>query len=72
MTRYIPTNQQTKIRKRTFNVITVVLSANSQMPVIRGKWERLQSGRIRARYTPDEYAQCLKLLEVIRDAKETA
>lgn len=58
-----------KKRGAGFTMITIVLPIGSKMPTIQGKWERLQNGCIRARYTPDEYQQCLELFEVIRDAK---
>ena len=55
--------------KRSFRMVTILLPIGSKMPVIPGKWNRLPDGRIRARYTLDEYARCLELFEVIRDAR---
>lgn len=54
-----------KKRKTTFKIITIVLESGSKMPTIRGKWERLPGGRVRARYTPDEYELCMQVFETI-------
>jgi len=55
-----------KKRKTTFKIITIVLESGSKMPTIHGKWERLPDGRVRARYTPDEYELCMQVFEATR------
>jgi hypothetical protein len=57
-------------KSRSFNRVTILLPADSKMPTMRGKWQRLADGRIRAWYTPDELEQCEKLFELRKQADE--
>ena len=50
-------------------MITIVLENDSKMPTVQGKWERLEDGRIRARYTPDEYERCKQIFKAIREVE---
>ena len=70
---YRPTLTRPKKRKprNPFKMVTILLPVGSKMPVIRGKWKRLPDGRIRARYTLDEYLQCLQLFELLKDTEKT-
>lgn len=53
-------------RKKRITRITIVLPAESKMPTIRGKWQRLADGKIRAWYTPDEHEQCKKIFQSLQ------
>jgi hypothetical protein len=73
---YSNTLHRQKVRKRKLfskrhgqREIKRILPAGSKFPTIRGKWESLGSGQIRAWYTPEEYAQCRKMFKLIKDAR---
>lgn len=51
--------------RETFKTITIRWQADSKIPTIRGKWRRMDDGRIEARYTRDELAKCLEFFEVL-------
>ena len=53
-------------KKKKINRITLLLSADSRMPTIRGKWKRLADGKIRAWYTPEELKQCTDILKTLQ------
>jgi hypothetical protein len=50
-----------------FKTITIRWPADTQMPVVHGKWQRLTDGRIQAVYDPLEFSICKSLLELLRD-----
>lgn len=55
-------------RKKRINRITILLPADSHMPTIRGKWQRLADSRIRAWYTPAELERCHELLQSLKQS----
>ena len=60
-----------KLKPRNpFKTVQLLLPADSKMPVISGKWRRLPDGRIRARYSLDEYFQCLQMFELLKDPEK--
>lgn len=55
-------------KQRRFRRVTIVLEADSRMPLIRGQWKRLPSGKIRAWYRPGEYEYCQGLFKDLKQA----
>ena len=49
--------------------VKLVLPALSKFPTIRGQWQPIGGGKTRAWYTPEQYAQCKKMFEMIKDAR---
>jgi len=54
----------------TFKTITIRWQKESKIPTIRGKWKRLDDGRIEAFYTHDELEKLLEVYE-LTNRKET-
>jgi len=70
-TAHLPVRLKKRKPRNPFKTVQLLLPADSKMPVINGKWRRLPDGRIRARYTIDEYFQCLQLFELLKDPEKT-
>jgi hypothetical protein len=54
-----------------FKTITIRWPVGSKIPAIRGKWKRLEDGRIEAIYTREELRICLEKYELLADTKGT-
>jgi len=54
-------------KNRSYNRVTIILPAGSKFPTIRGKWEKLADGKIRAWYTPEEHEKCRQMFKAIKD-----
>jgi hypothetical protein len=50
-----------------FKTITIRWKQGLKMPVIRGKWQRLDDERIQAVYTRDDLRVCLEVFEAIQN-----
>ena len=72
MTSYIPKPYKAKRARRKFSLVRITIKPDSRMPVISGQWVRADDGSIRAYYSQEQYAECLKLFELIRDVKKPA
>ena len=59
--------EKASIQSGEFKTITIRWPADTEMPVIHGKWQRLVDGRIQAVYYPGEFAVCHSLLVLLRD-----
>lgn len=57
--------EKTSTQPGEFKTITIRWPADTEVPTVHGKWQRLANGRIQAVYAPDELAICLKIAEII-------
>jgi len=58
---------KTSPQSEEFKTLTVCWPADSLIPTVHGKWQRLPDERIQAVYAPDELALCLAVAELLRE-----
>jgi len=57
---------KTPVAGKEFKMITIRWPADTRVPVIHGRWQRLPDGRIQAIYAHDELVLCLSIAELLR------
>jgi len=63
--------EKTPTQPGEFKTITICWPADTEVPTVHGKWQRLPDGRIQAVYDADELAVCLSIVELVRDLRKS-